>query len=77
MCSSINEGNGKSESKKRKKSKSPESVILLDVKAKETGEDGDKKADTLRKILKLKSRMTCSKSAESAAEEHVKVEQSD
>ncbi|KAJ3494054.1 hypothetical protein NLG97_g4325 [Lecanicillium saksenae] len=70
-------GTSKPESKRRKKSESPESVILLDVKTKETGDDGDKKAGKQRKILKPKSRVTRSTSAEGAAEARVKEETED
>lgn len=80
---SADEGSSESDSEPsaRKKSESPDSVVLVSAKAKNTGDhegkDGGKKGDKERTILQLKSRAHRQKSEDNAAEDDIKAEDKD
>ncbi|KAM3497582.1 hypothetical protein MY10362_009070 [Beauveria mimosiformis] len=76
---SADEGSSESDSKPsaQKKSESPDSVVLVSAKAIRTGDDGGKKRDKKRVILKPKSRAHRQKSEDNATGEDIKVEEED
>ncbi len=80
---SADEGSSESDSEPsaRKKSESPNSVVLVSAKAKNTGDnrgkDGGKKGDKGRTILKLKSRAHHQKSEDNTIEDDIKAEDKD